>query len=216
MKHFLLYAASIAAFVGSAGCKSGERPIPPFEEKSVSMGTTKVDTVTFGSGCFWCTEAIFQRLKGVVSVQSGYSGGHVENPTYKEVCTGTTGHAEVCQVVYDPTIVSFAELLEVFWSVHDPTTLNRQGNDVGPQYRSAIFYHTEAQRQIAEEYKKKLDESGAFDNPIVTEITPFSTFYKAEDYHQNYFNENGQQPYCSFVIKPKVEKFQKVFKEKLK
>jgi len=174
------------------------------------------EVATLGNGCFWCTEAIFQDLKGVQSVQSGYSGGHVDNPTYKQVTSATTGHAEVIQVLYDPKVISFSEILEIFWSTHDPTTLNRQGNDVGPQYRSAVFYHSEDQKKEAEFYKTKLTESGAFNRPIVTEITPFSNFYVAEDYHQNYFNDNGMQPYCQFVIKPKVEKFKKAFAHKLK
>jgi peptide-methionine (S)-S-oxide reductase len=177
---------------------------------------TKMEVATFGNGCFWCTEAIFQDLKGVQSAVSGYSGGQVENPTYKQVCTGNTGHAEVLQITYDPAVITFDELLEVFWQTHDPTTLNRQGNDIGTQYRSAIFYHNETQKKLSEEYKKKLNESGAFSKPIVTEIVPFKKFYKAEDYHQNYYNLNGEQPYCSMVIKPKVDKFKKVFKEKLK
>lgn len=171
---------------------------------------------TFGSGCFWCTEAIFQNVDGVVKVESGYSGGKVKNPTYKEVCSGLTGHAEVIQLTYDPGVVSYDELLEIFWKTHDPTTLNRQGADVGTQYRSVIFYHDDTQKQLAESYKDKLDKSGAFDNPIVTEISPFTVFYKAEDYHQNYFNLNGNAPYCAFVIQPKLEKFKKVFAEKLK
>lgn len=177
---------------------------------------TATDTATFGNGCFWCTEAIFQQLEGVVSVTSGYSGGQVNNPTYKEVCTGTTGHAEVLQVVYDPAKITFDELLEVFWQTHDPTTLNRQGNDVGPQYRSVIFYHNNEQKEKAGKYKAELDKSGAFNNPIVTEISPFSKFYAAENYHQDYYNQNGAQPYCNIVIRPKVEKFKKVFKSKLK
>lgn len=177
---------------------------------------TLTDTATFGTGCFWCTEAIFQQLDGVILSTSGYSGGHVDKPTYKEVCNGTTGHAEVIQVVYDPKKISFDELLEVFWQTHDPTTLNRQGNDVGPQYRSVIFFHNNEQKEKAEKYKAELDKSGAFGNPIVTEISPFSKFYAAENYHQDYFNQNGSQPYCNFVIRPKVEKFQKVFKGKLK
>lgn len=171
---------------------------------------------TFGNGCFWCTEAIFQQLKGVTKVVSGYAGGKVKNPTYKEVCTGLTGHAEVIQLTYNPRVISYPELLEVFWQTHDPTTLNRQGADVGTQYRSVIFYHNEEQKRLAEEYKAKLDQSGAFDNPIVTEISPLAGYYPAEDYHQNYFKLNGNAPYCSYVIQPKVEKFQKVFKTKLK
>jgi peptide-methionine (S)-S-oxide reductase len=171
---------------------------------------------TFGNGCFWCTEAIFQQLNGVTMVVSGYAGGKVKNPSYKEVCSGLTGHAEVIQITYDPTVISYDELLEVFWQTHDPTTLNRQGADVGTQYRSVVFYHTDEQKQLAESYKKKLNESGAFDNPIVTEISPLSEYYPAEDYHQNYYNLNGSAPYCSYVIQPKLEKFKKVFKDKLK
>ena len=173
-------------------------------------------TATFGSGCFWCTEAVFQRLKGVLSVVSGYSGGTVKNPTYRLISTGTTGHAESIQVTYDPAMVTYEELLEVFWLTHDPTTQDRQGNDVGTQYRSVIFYHADAQKQLAEEFKKKLDASGAFDGPIVTQIVPFTEFFPAEDYHQNYFNNNSQQPYCRVVIGPKLEKLKKVFQNKLK
>lgn len=178
--------------------------------------TNNLDTATFGSGCFWCTEAFFQRLEGVHKVTSGYAGGQVDNPTYKEVCSGNTGHAEVVQVLYDPSVITYAELLEVFWETHDPTTLNRQGNDVGTQYRSAIFYHNEEQRKEALMYKEKLNKSGAWDNPVVTTLEKYTKMYPAEDYHQNYFNENGRQPYCSFVISPKVDKFEKVFKDKLK
>lgn len=174
------------------------------------------ETAILGNGCFWCTEAIFQQLEGVISVQSGYSGGHVENPTYEEVCEKTTGHAEAIKVVYDPSKISFDELLEVFWQTHDPTTLNRQGNDVGPQYRSVIFYMNDDQKKKAEFYKDKLGKSGAFDNPIVTAIEPYKNFYVAENYHQNYYKLNGSQPYCYFVIRPKMEKFQKVFASKLK
>ena len=175
-----------------------------------------LETATFGAGCFWCVEAVFQNLKGVESVISGYTGGHVKNPSYKEVTTGSTGHAEVTQITYDPQKITFTELLEVFWQTHDPTTLNRQGADVGAQYRSAIFYHNEVQKRLAENYIKKLNESGAFENPIVTEITALEEFYVAEDYHQNYYNLNSHQPYCSFVIVPKLEKLKKVFKDKLK
>jgi peptide-methionine (S)-S-oxide reductase len=176
----------------------------------------KTDTATFGTGCFWCTEAIFQELKGVLKVTSGYSGGTVKNPSYEEVCSGETGHAECLQIIYDPKVISYDELLEVFWESHDPTSLNRQGNDVGTQYRSVIFYHNAEQKTKSEEYKIKLDKSGAFANPIVTEISPFTHFYAAEDYHQDYYRLHGNQPYCSFVIRPKVEKFEKVFKDKLK
>jgi peptide-methionine (S)-S-oxide reductase len=176
-----------------------------------------LDTATFANGCFWCTEAIFEELKGVKSAVSGYSGGHTKNPTYKEVCSGETGHAECIQVVFDPTAISFEELLEVFWKTHDPTTLNRQGNDIGTQYRSAIFYHSEEQKNKSLEYKKALDQSGAWSNPIVTEISPFTVFYPAENYHQQYFELNGNSnPYCQFVIQPKLEKFRKVFADKRK
>ena len=178
--------------------------------------THKIDTATFGAGCYWCTEAQFQQLKGVTKVESGFSGGYVEYPSYKQVCTGHTGHAEVCNIYYDPAVISFDELLAAFWTCHDPTTLNRQGNDVGTQYRSVIFYHNDGQKQKAETYKKQLNDEKAWDKPVVTEIAAFTQFYKAEDYHQNYYNENGEQPYCHFVIGPKVEKFKKVFKDKLK
>jgi peptide-methionine (S)-S-oxide reductase len=171
---------------------------------------------TFGGGCFWCTEAVFQQLDGVEKVVSGYSGGHVEDPTYEEVCDGDTGHAEVIQITYDPAKISFAELLEVHWKTHDPTTVNRQGNDYGPQYRSAVFYHDDEQRKEAEHYKEKLAESGAFSAPVVTEITAFTNFYPAEKYHQNYFMDNPNQGYCAAIIRPKVEKFREAFAEKLK
>ena len=180
------------------------------------MTATTLDTATFGAGCFWCVEAVFQNLKGVHSVESGYAGGHVKNPSYEQVCSDTTGHAEVCQIAYDPKQISYEELLEVFWKTHDPTTLNRQGSDMGTQYRSVIFYHTEEQRKLAEHYKKELDAAHAFDAPIVTQIVPGSNFFKAENYHQDYYNQHGAQPYCMFVIKPKVDKVRKVFKERLK
>lgn len=181
-----------------------------------NINNVKMDTATFGTGCFWCTEAIFQQVEGVSKVTSGYSGGKVENPNYKEVCTGTTGHAECLNIVYDPSKITFDELLEIFWQVHDPTSLNRQGNDIGTQYRSVVFYHNETQKAKVEKYIGELNKSGAWDKPIVTTLEPFVKFYPAEDYHQNYYNENGSQGYCQFVIRPKVEKFQKVFKSKLK
>lgn len=184
--------------------------IPPVNQLA------NTDTVTFGTGCFWCTEAIFQMVEGVISVESGYSGGNVKNPTYEQIGTGATGHAECLNIVYDTSKVTYDELLEIFWQTHDPTTLNRQGNDIGPQYRSVIFYRTAQQKAIAEKYKTELDKSGAFDRPIVTGFEPMTTFYKAENYHQNYYNQNGSQPYCQYVIRPKVEKFKKVFKGKLK
>lgn len=180
-----------------------------------SQVPANADTATFGSGCFWCTEAIFERVKGVVSVESGYSGGSVENPTYQQVCDGNTGHAEVCRITFDPEIITYEDLLEIFWKTHDPTTPNQQGNDVGTQYRSVVYYHTEKQKELAEYYKGKLDSAGIYAKHIVTEITAEQTFYKAENYHQNYYDENPEQGYCNFVITPKVEKFKKVFKEKL-
>lgn len=175
-----------------------------------------MEKATLGAGCFWCVEAVFQRLNGVDSVVSGYTGGHVKNPTYRQVCDGTTGHAEVAQITFDPAIVTFEEILEVFWYTHDPTTLNKQGNDVGTQYRSAIFYHNDEQKMKAELFRKKLNEAKLWKDPIVTEISPIQEFYPAEDYHQNYFNDNGNQPYCVYVVKPKVEKFKKVFEQKMK
>lgn len=173
-------------------------------------------TVTLGAGCFWCVEAIFERLDGVISATSGYSGGTVKNPTYKEVCTGRTGHAEVIQVVFDPAVLPFAKLLEVFFKTHDPTTLNRQGADVGTQYRSAIFYHNDEQKRIAEEIKALLNREKLWSDPIVTEITPFSNFFVAEDYHQEYFENNPNEGYCRMVVAPKVAKFEKLFQDYLK
>jgi peptide-methionine (S)-S-oxide reductase len=178
--------------------------------------TAKTSTATFGAGCFWCVEAIFQRLNGVMTVKSGYSGGSVKNPSYKEVCAGTTGHAEVIQITYDPSKVKYDDLLEVFWKTHDPTTLNRQGADVGTQYRSAIFYHNDEQKAIAEKYKKELNDQKVWPDPVVTEIVAFKEFYPAENYHQNYYNLNKSQGYCRAVIAPKLEKFEKVFKSKMK
>jgi peptide-methionine (S)-S-oxide reductase len=176
----------------------------------------KTEVATFAAGCFWCVEAQYQQLKGVTKVESGYIGGHIENPTYKQVCTGETGHAEACNIYYDPAVITYDELLAAFWVAHDPTQLNRQGNDVGTQYRSAVFYHNDEQKQKAELYKKKLTEEHAYDKPVVTEISPYTKFYKAEDYHQNYYNDNPNQGYCQFVVKPKMDKFKKVFKDKLK
>ena len=187
------------------------------ESFTVIMNTENDNTVaTFGTGCFWCTEAVFERLEGVEKVISGYSGGNVKNPSYREVTTGRTGHAEVCQVWFNPEIISFEEILDVFWHTHDPTTLNRQGNDVGTQYRSAIFYHTEDQKQQAERSLKAINASGSFDDPVVTEITEFSGFYEAEDYHQDYFENNPSQSYCTFVVKPKVDKFKARYQDRLK
>ena len=218
-------AMAVTCLVSCAGATNSENKITMDNNSTettkqatmANLPAAALDTATFANGCFWCTEAIFEQLDGVISAESGYTGGKTPNPTYKEVCTGETGHAEALQIVYDPAKISFDELLEVFWQTHDPTTLNRQGADVGTQYRSGIFYHNEEQRQKAEKYKAELDKSGAFDRPIVTEITAFDKFYVAEDYHQQYFENNeGNNPYCTIVIRPKVDKFKKVFKDKLK
>jgi peptide-methionine (S)-S-oxide reductase len=181
-----------------------------------STTNIKMDTATFGAGCFWCVEAVFQQLDGVLKVTSGYSGGHVKNPTYEQVCSKTTGHVEVAQIIYDPSKITFDDLLQVFWKTHDPTTINQQGNDRGPQYRSVIFYLNNEQKKLSEHYKQELDKSGAWPNPIVTTIEPLKNFYVAEDYHQNYYNANSDQMYCRYVIQPKLEKFEKVFKDKKK
>ncbi len=204
------------------GC--AQTPEKPFEQSRSFQSMTQkntsrtaaVDTATFGAGCFWCTEAQFQQLKGVLSVESGYMGGKTANPTYKQVSTGNTGHAEVIRVTYDPSVLSYDELLAAFWQSHDPTTLNRQGADVGTQYRSAIFYYSPEQKEKAEKYKTQLNAEKAFGDPVVTEIVPEAPFYVAEDYHQNYYNENGNQPYCQMIVRPKLEKFKKVFADKLK
>ena len=200
--------------ISCAKSSDNQKNTNKMNNEKVNLEGTEV--VTFGAGCFWCVEAIFQQVEGVVKVESGYSGGKVKNPSYKEVCTGLTGHAEVVQVTFDPKKISFDKILEIFWKTHDPTTLNRQGADEGPQYRSAVFYHNEAQKKTAETWKAKLNAEHVFPNPIVTEITPFSVFYPAEDYHQDYYELNGHNPYCQVVIKPKLEKFTKIFKENLK
>jgi peptide-methionine (S)-S-oxide reductase len=176
----------------------------------------KLQTATLAGGCFWCLEAVFDELKGVESVESGYAGGHVQNPSYRAVCTGTTGHAEAVQIVFDPQVISYEDILRIFFSVHDPTTLNRQGADVGTQYRSAIFYHDETQKAAAEKIIKEITESGIWERPLVTEVSPMTDFYRAEDYHQEYFVNNPYQPYCMAIISPKVLKFRKHFTEMLK
>ena len=176
----------------------------------------KYELATFGGGCFWCTEAVFKQIDGVIETVVGYSGGDVENPTYELVCTGTTGHAEVCQVKYDPEKISYKDLLEVFFKTHDPTTLNRQGADVGTQYRSVIFYHNDVQKNLALEYIKKLEREDVYSKPIVTQVEPLKNFYRAEEYHQNYFEKNPYSTYCIFVVAPKVDKTKKLFKDKLK
>ena len=216
---------SVVHFIGLSSCAQKDNAVTKKNNKmnastslSENNGSTLLttDTATFGTGCFWCTEAIFQQLEGVEKVTSGYSGGTVANPTYEEVTGKGTGHAECLNIMYDSAKISFDELLEVFWQTHDPTTLNRQGADVGPQYRSVVFYHNEEQKAKTAKYKAALDKSGAFDNPIVTTLEPFTVFYPAEAYHQNYYRNNTSQGYCQFVIRPKVEKFEKVFKDKLK
>ena len=212
---FITYALFLVT-LNPMGCnkiKSTEN----LEKKNImNINNSDLDTATLGTGCFWCTEAIFERVNGVVSVISGYSGGNIANPTYEEVCEGTTGHAECTQITFDPSIISYDELLEIVWKTHDPTTLNKQGNDVGTQYRSVIFYHNNEQKQKAEYYKQKLTDEKIWDKPIVTEITKFEKFYPAENYHQEYYENNPNQGYCVYVITPKVEKFEKIFKDKLK
>ncbi len=204
----------------AVACTSAEERTPPAPRDASppnhTMSEQSRDTATLAGGCFWCIEAVFQLLDGVDLVESGYCNGSVPNPTYKQVCTGTTGHAEACRITFNPSVVSYADILQVFFASHDPTTLNRQGNDVGTQYRSAIFYHSEEQRKTALEYIAQLAESKTWADPIVTEVAPAAEFYKAEDYHQNYYNQNGTAPYCAFVVRPKVEKFQKLFKDRLK
>ncbi|MEO6695167.1 MAG: peptide-methionine (S)-S-oxide reductase MsrA [Ignavibacteria bacterium] len=185
------------------------------KQNSNKTMATNLDTAVFGAGCFWCVEAVFQRLKGVESIQSGYTGGSVDNPTYNQVSSGKTGHAEVARIIYDPSVISFAELLEVFWTTHNPTTLNKQGADEGTQYRSAIFYLNEDQKAVSEKSKSDVAPQ-IWDGNIVTEITQLEKFYVAEDYHQNYYNDNSNQSYCKFVINPKLDKFRKKFKDKLK
>ncbi len=201
-----------------ASCK--QQVAQPIESETIKTmevnNTVGKDTATFGNGCFWCTEAVFESLNGVQSAVSGYSGGETPDPDYKAVCSGQTGHAEVVEIVFDPAVISFEDLLEAFWASHDPTTLNRQGNDVGTQYRSVIFYHNDAQKESALRLKKELNDKKVFSDPIVTEITSAQKFYPAENYHQQYFEQNGNEPYCSYVIRPKLDKFRKVFKDKLK
>jgi len=207
---FLIIGLSFAA------CTSQAQTPPSYISSNMTSDTSSVEVATLGGGCFWCVEAVFQRLQGVTSVVSGYTGGTVEQPTYKQICEGTTGHAEVVQVTFDPSVVTYADVLQVFFLAHDPTTLNRQGNDVGTQYRSAIFTHSSEQQTVAQAYIAQLVDSKTWADPIVTEVLPCPVFYPAEDYHQNYFNANGSQPYCAFVVRPKVEKFAKTFQNRLK
>lgn len=213
MRFFLI--ANLLSFITIISCAQQEvSPVPIANTKY--MTNVNTDTATFGAGCFWCVEAVFQQLDGVLKVSSGYSGGHVAHPTYEQVCSKKTGHVEVVRIVFDSEKISFDELLEVFWKTHDPTTIDQQGNDRGPQYRSVVFYNSEQQKQTAEKYREELDKSGAWPNPIVTSIEPLKNYYEAEDYHQNYYNSNPNQMYCRYVIQPKLEKFEKVFKQKLK
>lgn len=200
-----------------SNCSFTSKTEPKITNKQIinKQMSEKTDTAIFGAGCFWCVEAIFQRLKGVESIESGYTGGTVENPTYKQVCTGETGHAEVAKIIFNPDIISYNDLLEVFWTTHDPTTLNQQGADIGTQYRSAVFYLNDEQKRLAEKSKSEI-ATQIWDGTIVTEITPLEKYYKAEDYHQNYYNQNSDQSYCRFVINPKLEKFRKKFKDKIK
>lgn len=215
MKYIIL-SLFVLGFSFSSCAQSKNKPANGKKEETKNMVPKEgLETATFGGGCFWCVEAIFQDLKGVESVASGYSGGKVKNPTYREVCTGTTGHAEVIQIHFDPKVISFENLVRVFFTTHDPTTLNRQGADTGPQYRSAIFYHNEEQKEIAERMKKEFAPT-IWDDPIVTEISPSADFYIAEDYHQNYFKDNPNQGYCRIVINPKVKKFREMYADWLK
>jgi len=211
---FVLPAVALTVALSACGDKTIEGP--PMTHSQATPDPAPLGTATFGQGCYWCAEAVFQRLEGVLTVESGFSGGRSENPTYEEVCSGRSGHVEVIQVRYDTSKIRFEELLEVFWRTHDPTTPNRQGNDVGEQYRSVIFYHDEHQKTVSTTYREKLDAASAFGAPIVTTIEPFTRFWKADEGHQDYFNRNRDKGYCRAVIAPKVEKFEKVFREKLK
>jgi len=213
-KAFFIFCGILGSLNISA-CNDSTSEMEQKQDKELSS-SENTDTITLGAGCFWCVEAIFQELDGVLKVESGYSNGHVKNPSYKEVCTGRTGHAEVARIYFDPSVISLTELLEVFWQTHDPTTLNRQGADVGTQYRSGIYYHNEEQRTLATSLKEELNASGAYETPIVTEIEAIDNYSVAENYHQDYYNNNGEQGYCRMVIQPKLEKFRKVFKDKLK
>lgn len=210
----IMMLSNLVAILSFLSCAQQE---PIYQTKNVDMiQNTKTDTATFGAGCFWCVEAVFQQLDGVLKVTSGYSGGNVPNPTYEQVCSKKTGYVEVCQIIYDPLKISFDELLEVYWKVHDPTTPNQQGNDTGPQYRSVIFYNSEEQKNSSEKYKEELNKNGAWSNPVITAVEPLKNYYEAESYHQNYYNTNPDQMYCRYVIQPKLDKFEKVFKNKLK
>lgn len=213
----LLLLLFITTLVSISCADANSKPPSMNLSQTNSMDSTQQrDVAILAGGCFWCIEAVYELVDGVISVESGYIGGSVENPSYKEVCDGTTGHAEACRITFDPSVISFADLLQVFFASHDPTTLNRQGNDVGTQYRSAIFTMNEQQAATSREYIKQLSASKTWADPIVTEVVPADVFYKAEDYHQNYYEQNGSQPYCAFVVRPKVEKFRKQFKDRLR
>ncbi len=214
MSRFLYLISSFILFF-SVSCAGVNKSTSRDNNKENTMDTTSLDTATFGAGCFWCVEAIFTELAGVEKVLPGYSGGHKDNPTYREVCGGATGHAEVCQIYFDPKVISFEELLEIFWTTHNPTMLNRQGNDIGTQYRSVVFYHNEEQKEAAIKSKAEV-ATKIWEDPIVTEITEFDKFFQAEDYHNDYFANNPNQGYCRVIIEPKVMKFRKQFKDKLK
>ncbi|HKK43502.1 MAG TPA: peptide-methionine (S)-S-oxide reductase MsrA [Bacteroidales bacterium] len=223
---YLLFLTGFMSILSLSACgeTGSNRNIMEQEGKSVTAGdespvafdSNANDTITLGGGCFWCVEAVYERLAGVVSAVSGFSGGNVKNPSYEEVCTGLTGHAEVVQIAFDTAKVSLDEILKVFFTVHDPTTLNRQGNDVGTQYRSVIFYRNNHQKEVATSIINALNKEKVYDSPVVTQVEPFTKFYKAEDYHQEYYDNNKNQPYCRLVIQPKLEKFEKVFKDRLK
>ena len=215
VKFAALIVLSLALSLQSCGQNSAQKPTATTKTNQ-TMNTANLDTITLAGGCYWCIEAIYQRLEGVVSVESGFSGGAMKNPSYRDVCTGQTGHAECVQITYDKTKTTLDEIFKVFFTVHDPTTLNKQGADEGTQYRSAIFYRNDEQKKAAESIIADLTKAKVYTDPIVTQVAPFTVFYKAEDYHQDYYNQHGSQPYCQIVIRPKVEKFEKVFKDRLK
>jgi peptide-methionine (S)-S-oxide reductase len=216
ISYSLLLAIPLLSLAFTSACNNSAATVKVTGDNKTTDFKGVTDTATFAAGCFWCVDAQFSQLKGVDTVISGFSGGHVKNPTYEEVCTGTTGHAEACNIIYDPSVITYDELLEAFFTAHDPTQLNRQGNDVGTQYRSAIFYHNGSQEKKAEYYIKKLNDVKAYKNKIVTQVVPYTAFYEAKDYHQDYYNKNPEQSYCKYVIQPELEKFRKVFKDKLK
>ena len=221
---YSLIIAACLLLTSLAGCQApvshnADVPAPdptPQSTETTTEGTPKMEIATFGGGCFWCTEAIFQQLKGVKSVKSGYMGGHVDNPTYEQVCGKKTGHVEVIQIEFDPSVIRFEDLLHVHWKTHDPTTMDRQGNDRGPQYRSAVFYHDDVQKEKSTSYKKKLNEQKVFDDPVVTVIEPAAKFWVAEDYHQNYFASNPSNGYCQMMIPSKLKKLKAAFADKIK